>query len=448
MTDKEFSQALRLGLGSAILKLKNAGDNSKYRDIVLHCCLRDIAHDTQVEGTKGYYLYTAIKTFGDQEVFLDSIAEKFEKRLYWRLSEQLYDTLCCFSNDGHETAEDALEKKYNELKNRLPTMRSFRLDYCERELLERLMIRKLNNGFKEFKRCVNDIEEMVLKRGNSDCLWCDFFLDHAMEIFGEKRVNDFVDEMYEKSSAIKIVVDILKAEALSREEYQANLFSESVTIEVLLQNARESATSENPRSLMARFGYIFAKMASEADFLELAHIVLRENDETVKALLLMMFRRRPFPLDVTPLIEYAQSKNKLLSEISIDKLGYIKNKRLHDLAIHLLEENGLHSFALGLLKKNYRKADDNFIRKLIVKTTSVPQYIQSDIANIYLNHRSVDAYPILRHVYKNGECSHCRHRIVRAMNHCKVLTSEILEECLYDSYEDTRKYAQRISSRR
>jgi len=36
---------------------------------------------------------------------------------------------------------------------------------------------------------------------------------------------------------------------------------------------------------------------------------------------------------------------------------------------------------------------------------------------------------------------------VRAMNHCKVLSNEILEECLYDSYEDTRRFAKRLAKR-
>jgi len=166
---------------------------------------------------------------------------------------------------------------------------------------------------------------------------------------------------------------------------------------------------------------------------------LCKNDETVKALLLMMFWRRLFPLDIAPLIEYANSNSELLSEIAIDKLGYTKDKRIHDLAIHLLEEKGLDSHALGLLKKNYRKTDDDIIRKLIVKVSSVPQYVQGDIADIYKHHRSANALPILLHVYQNGYCTHCRHGIVQAMNHCKVLSDGIIEECLHDSYEDTRK---------
>jgi hypothetical protein len=443
MTEKAFSNNLRRGLGSAIIELKENPNRARYRDIVLRYCLRDIAYDTQVEGTKGYYLYTAIQTFDNPGVFLNKIAEKFEGRHYWRLSEQLYDILCCFSNDGYKTADEALEKKYSDLKTRLPKMRNYNLGLCEREQLENLMIRKLDSGFKAFKLCIHDIGEMIAKRGNCDCLWCDSLFANAKDKFGEERVNSFIDEMCKKSEAVKLLIDTLKAEELSCNEYQANLLTESPTVDVLLQYAREAAKNENPRSQMPRLRHLFAKKASEAEFLELAHTVLREDDETVKALLLMMFWRRPFPLDIAPLIEYTKSNNELLTEMAIDKLGYVKDKRIHDLAIHLLEEKGLDSLTLSLLKKNYRKTDDGIICKLIAKASNVPQYVQGDIVDIYTHHGSANALPILLHVYHKGYCTHCRYGIVQAMNHCKVLSDGIIEECLYDSYEDTRKMAKK-----
>ena len=71
-----------------------------------------------------------------------------------------------------------------------------------------------------------------------------------------------------------------------------------------------------------------------------------------------------------------------------------------------------------------------------------------DIVNIYTHHRSVNAFSALLRVYQKGDCTHCRYGIVRAMNHCKVLMNEIVEECLCDSYEDTRKLAKRIKGQR
>ena len=69
MTERTFSQALRWGLGSAIVELKNAENKRAYRDILLRRCLRDIAYDWQSEGTKGHYLYVALLASGEPEYY-------------------------------------------------------------------------------------------------------------------------------------------------------------------------------------------------------------------------------------------------------------------------------------------------------------------------------------------------------------------------------------------
>ncbi len=448
MTEKDFSQDLRRGLGSAIVELKNNENREQYRDVVLRCCLRDIAYDTQVEGTKGYYLYTAIKTFDNPEMFLNKIAGKFEKRLYWRLSEQLCDALYCFSNDGYKIAAEALDKKYDELKKRLPLMRNYRLDFCERELFERLMISKLDSGFKAFKRYIHDMGEMIAKRGNNDCLSYDWFFSESKDRFGEKRVITFVDEMTEKSKIIKLLADAIQSDKLSRESYQQTADQEKITVDMLISAAKDAVHAENPRGAIMRYRHRFMKNASEDEILELANAALHEEDETVKGLLLPLFWRIPFPLEITPLLQYVQSDNEFLVESAVKILEELKDERIHDVAIILLKTKGIKSSALGLLKKNYKKSDDEIIYSAIKKSARIPQWVQSDINDIYLNRRSANAFPALLHAYKKGDCSHCRYNTVKAMKHCRVLPDEILEECQYDSYEDTRKYAKLLIVRR
>ncbi|MCL2518979.1 MAG: hypothetical protein FWF15_10495, partial [Oscillospiraceae bacterium] len=91
MTTKTFTHHLRKGLGSAIVELKTNPNRKIYREIVLRACLFDIAYDPQCEGTKSWYLYTAVKTFDDVDYFLDAIVEKFRKRLWSRLWWQIRD---------------------------------------------------------------------------------------------------------------------------------------------------------------------------------------------------------------------------------------------------------------------------------------------------------------------------------------------------------------------
>ena len=104
-------------------------------------------------------------------------------------------------------------------------------------------------------------------------------------------------------------------------------------------------------------------------------------------------------------MEYAWSENTLLAESAIDCLEAFKDKRIHDLAVQLLERKGLGSFALALLIRNYRKTDDALIAGLIGKSGVIPHHVQQDIREIYCRHRSADALPILLHTYRRGECT-------------------------------------------
>jgi hypothetical protein len=119
MTERILLHQLRRGIGSAIIELKENPDCSKYRDIVSRCCLKDIGYDVQSEGTKGFYLYTAICALGVENEFENVIIDAFKKRLEHRLFEQLADILCLYADNGSEKARTALSFKYQCLAEQL-----------------------------------------------------------------------------------------------------------------------------------------------------------------------------------------------------------------------------------------------------------------------------------------------------------------------------------------
>jgi hypothetical protein len=443
ITQKEFSQALRRGLGSAIIALQNCEDKVAYRDIVLRCCLRDISYDRQTEGTKGRYLYSAICALGGRSYFEQAIIEKFLPRCEDNLFCQLMDILSCYAKDGSSLSKDALHAKYKYFSAKKGRLIKGRVDegfQWENVACQLFTI----DGFSAFKQYAMDMGELLNKNPDSqNVLYYDWFITEAEDTFGKKRVGFFIDKMYEKSDAIKVLIDTIKDEELSRKQYRGSYEKEQVTIEDILQAAREAALGESPYGVMACLRRQFMIGASDEEILELAHIVLREKDELIKAHLLRVFWRKPFPLGATPLIEYAQSDNEFLAENAMECLAELKDKRIHDLAIQLLISKGINTSALCLLRKNYRKDDDKIILRLI-RSSVVTHHIQMDMVDIYTHHCSANALPILLRVYQKGDCSVCRFGIVRAMHYSKVLPDGVLAECLYDSYEDTRKFAKRL----
>jgi hypothetical protein len=448
---KNFIHDLRRGLGSAIVELKNNPDRDKYRAIVMRSCLKDIAYDTQVEGTKGFYLYTAVKTFADPEMFLERMAEKYSEKLSWRLFKQLFDTLCCFARDGYQSADEALEKRYIELKNHLPSKSDFR-GYGEREQLEDLMIRKLNNGFEAFKQCVNDMGEMITKRGNNDCLWCDSFMGRAEDKFG-KEIYSFLKnaendnakvffQMYEKPKSGDGGSNgkLLNIDGFCKDQpVLGEAKEERVTIGQLISRANKPS-QDSFRIEVARIRPLalkFARQANKDELKALARITVDESSDFIKTALLRVFSFADFPLDIGPLLPYATSDNEVLQEVVVEALSRIRDERIHALAIRLFDDRQVEN-AIMLLEANFEIQDETLIRKHLLHSKRVRHDTVTSIANIYEKHKSNTCGDILLHMYKNAECSHCRYTIVETMINSEVMPENILEECQYDSYEDTR----------
>jgi len=458
MALRDFTRSLRRGLGSAIIELKCNPEKGRYHDIVMRSCLRDIAYDTQIEGTKGYYLYTAICEFNDPETFLNSIADKFEERLYWRLSEQLYDILCLFSDDGYEAADIALEKKYYELKKRLPITDDYSTTFCEREQFESLMIRKLDKGFEAFEQCINDMGEMIGIRGNDDCLWYDSFWEYAKEKYG-KDIYSFMEttknenatvffNFYMKSKSDELDrhnLKIMTVDSFCKTfTYEKNPEKEErITVDQLVKRSNELAQEKDSVPLrISPLSRKFAATAKKEELETLASIALNEPSVFIKTALLRVFDFADFPFDIGLLFSYTCSDDVYLRDVSAKALSRIKDNRLNALALQLFEA-GLIENAITVLTSSFVMADEVLIRKYLLRSKRVTYDMIVGINDIYQNHQSGTCGDILLHFYKNVECTHCRCEIVETMIANDVIPRSILDECQYDSYERTREIAKR-----
>lgn len=187
----------------------------------------------------------------------------------------------------------------------------------------------------------------------------------------------------------------------------------------------------------------FSRQANQDDFLKLVAIVRSNPSDEIRANLLRVFRSIDFPADIGLLIEYSESSCERLQVAAIDALERFKDQRLHDLAIKFITAENLDA-GLPLLTKNWRKQDDVLIRERVLASKKVSHSMQQNLRDIYSNHRSKSCGDTLEHVYINGECTYCRSGIIKAMWKSRVLRANILNECLYDSYDETRVMAKRI----
>jgi len=450
MTTKTFYQELQRGLGSAFTELKKNPDNIEYRDALLRCCLRYNSYDLQIEGSRGFYLYNAILETENPDYFLQPVLDKFLSNCSNGIFFHIIEIVYCYAYDGNQLAKDAFYKKYDYFANK-----KFRLTKNintdeGRQWDEVAYNLTLFDGFDAFKRYAIETGEIRIKYPNNRKTYDGWYIFKTEYDFGEKRIERYLTKNCEKSPAIKALFDTIKSDKLVR-ELNEKRNQNTMTIQELIETATVASThKKNPRYKMRKLrkGRKFSAFrASEQELTDLAHAALNEENLTIKALLLNEFSRDRFPLDITPLMEYAKSDNKLLAETSIDRLKKLKDEKIRNLAIELLTEKGVNSFALGLLEKNYKKSDDAVILSEIKKIRNISHDVQQDIVNIYTCHRSKNAFPILFRVYKKGKCAFCREGVIEAMEHCGVLTNEIIDECLYDSYDDIQKKAKKLKKK-
>ena len=72
-------------------------------------------------------------------------------------------------------------------------------------------------------------------------------------------------------------------------------------------------------------------------------------------------------------------------------------------------------------------------------------YSARDVFDLKTVRKSKD---LLRYLYEVTFCSECRRYNLQAMAARRMLTDDLLRECLYDCNEDTRRYAARLLKRR
>ncbi|MCL2527170.1 MAG: hypothetical protein FWE42_02035 [Defluviitaleaceae bacterium] len=446
MTQKEFLRDLRRGLGSAVIEIEATHNPCQYKDIVLRCCLKDIGYDPQSEGTKGNYLYSAICALGAKDDFEGTIIDAFTKRLEHHLFQQLCDILCNYMYDGSGKARAALKTKYQSLYNQLLRQRSFPFKYCEREQFEYLMICAVDAGkWAAFKGCAADVGSIILKRKDDACSAYDWFYGHCENLFGEGRIAKYLSEASQKSEEIKAFADAVNSLEKTRKANASQRAELNVTLESYIAQAMEY--DKESRTRMNMIAMRFSRQGTEEDFVELASIITAAQSDEERAKMLRVFRYRDFPGDISGLLEYAESGCEQLQNNALSALERIKDHRVHDLAIKFIAAGNIDA-GLPLLKENWCKQDEPLIRRQILSSRKVTHETQMNIQSIYTKHRSKNCGDILEHVYRNGPCGFCRWGIVESMWKSRVLSEKILEECLHDSYDETRKFARKIIKRK
>ncbi len=427
MTKKEFKAAMLRGLGRCVRAVQQ--DPEKYRDIVLWACKRNIAYDAQSEGTRSWYVYTMASSYPDKTPFINAAAEalnQYRPNAGWDLLH-LSELLMFFAQDGYAAARQALEAKYQEL---LALMHNRK--------------RRPNRFFHE----LSDIEQLGLVLADD----CTSFLRIAGDfgcLYREKRYmldGDFIWFFDTKGTQYR---KAMEQAAKKDPNIACFLEREQASVRAMKAN-REQRKTDVPEKLSGvRLSRWLADNA-DAETVERYALAYREAIQPKQRWeLLTAFCCCPYPGDPQPILEDTHSASEELQRAAWRALESIRHPAVREFALENAH-SGIHTPEnFALLVTNYMPQDAKLLEKLLLKCIAAKDWDSIHAAGLevgrafYKDSNIPHPKHLLSLLYAYTPCSYCRESMVTYMAKHRMLTKELLEECLYDSNYDLRRYAEK-----
>ena len=422
MTHKTFKDLLIKGRGICVLEVKR--DPARYFADLLWACSHELAFDAQCEGSRAWYVYQMICCYPDKSSFLNTLIRNLDNCRSnggWKL-QYLSEILMHFVRDGDREAEAALWRKYDQLyevlrsKKRLPDRY-----FAERDDFSMLCV-NLGENRNAMVRIAEDIGRLY--RENS--IYDGWAFDWLYAENG-KRYLKTLERKAEKSENIAAYL----RESRRTEEEELQEKKNRSPSPVVVGSRLKRAPLEEKLAYMERY--------------------LGEKEPEARAQALRPFTRCPYPGDISPVVEDMGSECTRLRLTAGLVLENIRSDQVRHLALDRLAEDPETWFPMLIRNYEDRDADfvTNFVQSMPMDHSSATYWhaVHLDVLKM-ADHGLKVPCQLLMHIYYSTYCSNCRCKALRQMGRRRMLTDEILEECLYDSQEQVRIYAKRIWNRR
>lgn len=427
MTKQEFKRAMLRGHGRCIQAVRKAPE--KYRNIVLWACKRNIAYDAQSEGTRSWYVYTMTNAYPDTESFISAAADalrRYRPNSGWNLLH-LSELLMFCAMDGYKTAQQAVEEKYRELLRMMHQRK-----------------RRPNGVFHE----LSDLEQLGLVLAVDRRSFLRIAGDFG-GLYQEKRYMDDGDFAWFFEAKGMRYRKTMERAAQTDENIACFLRRELASIAGQEEMRKQRMTSTPEKLTGIRLSRWLSK---NADRETLEHYALAYPDQTeprLRAEALEAFSMCPYPGDPLALIEDTDSSCEQLQTTAWHALEHIRHPAVRSFALRNTQKGNHTSENFALLVTNYTLEDgellETLLRELICKKDR--DGIHSAGMEIYRTFYKDSGIPHPKHLlpllYEYNPCSYCRQTALEYMSRHRMLTTEILKECLYDSNDEIRRMAKR-----
>jgi hypothetical protein len=295
-------------------------------------------------------------------------------------------------------------------------------------------------GSKDFLHIVKVVGNSLR---NEPDYWEDtYLLSEAYERFGRETVHNAIAAQAENCESTRKYVDYMHMvdQQDSDRENQGPRPLESV--EAILASI-EAAQDKYPHRL--RF---WGRRASESDAAIVFNRMLLETRPEQLRRYLCVFGLREMPRLAPQTLELAIRSEGDLLDATIDALSNFQTAEVRTLGLRMLQETPPRLDAIRLFVKNYEPGDSTLLESIlpIDAEANVLHGIGIDLLKVFSETQKPELAGCMKWLYEYGPCSMCRGNAVRYLIEMKVIDHEMINECLWDSYDETQELAKSIST--
>lgn len=425
----EFARWLRLGLGRAVLYLRQH-DATAYRDAIVHTIrhIGDVAYDPQSEGPRGQYLLDIVRETADFAFFrteiLDGLANESET---WSLN-QLFEMARILAKSGDAEARSGM---YSRFATHDEDLHIFADELVELDGIEGAIFIANRLG--------------AMARDDSE-FWDDRWLEdliqeHTSVTTIEEALGDFAITNPNVAAYLAVIRsnDDLRAGSRGR-----RLDFRSATYDDLLASFATARWDQRHVALpINRPINSWGEHASEGDIRRAAIdlIQIPPDEVTRLRLYLQIFWQRAFPEPPDFLIRLIDHPDERVPWFALNALESVAHPTVRALGFTLLESPEWRGRAIDMFLSNLEPSDFALFERLIASDLDDDDlhHIGFSLEDIHKRYRTPDSVGCVLLLYDRDPCSECRERLVRILINLDALPDWMAQECLWDANLDTRE---------
>lgn len=430
LTARQFSRALKLGHGRALLHVMQHGDAGIEQEIGNALCTSYV-WDMTMEGTRSSWLSLLVKASGKAAYYaqcvLKSMAEAQSKP---DDQVQLIELSGYFFELGFSDFRPLMFQKFHDL-----IANGGKHAMCGRTLVD-------VGGLAGLEFVARTIGAMP---DNIDDYDCGSILEHAVNILDED-VASSMEELARQDRRVRVFTQACERHETSLLDDADRARAAEPKIEDVLATIRRK--EKPPYRYYQRFG----KKASAKDIDRIFVALRQSQDSDERKALLQVFHDRELPTVDAEILELLNTSDADLRQAAATAIARLKSASIRRKAITLLNstESELIPIALELLDLNYRSSDEPLVMAAL-KRIREPEHVHSaglDVLNITENVNTSELADCILWLYENGPESWCRSRYLQKLIDWDKCPEDVLFESQWDAGSEVQMVARGILTAR